>query len=470
MRTILLMLVPALLADMPAQNRIPIGLTSAGTAIEAIVAAGDGPTVLVIGGMDGTAIQPAPPVRGLRLLTIPLANPTKAQLSFPPAGTAYRENGESHYLWRWIGTSAPDLVVISGADDFGLARALEENAVAGIGRIPVRRTMPKAGEKIPPSAAHQEMERRLARSPREVAEQLAKVYGHELPEAVYIPTMALIGRMRLGERADVDRIVAPFVSGAKNSLAKPTASHFSGHLIFAETGNTALVRRAADMAGGPDPASLYNEMSDGVFMGCPILAQAGRLTGQSKYFDQSLAQLAYMQKLCLRPDGLYRHSPLNDAAWGRGNAFPALGLALALSAIPKNQPAFAPMLRSFQEHMKVLAGFQNEEGMWRQVVDRPGVYAEFSATAMIGIAMRRGVRNGWLDAAAWQPRIDRAWRAILKRTSSDGRLIDVCEGTGKQKSADDYLRRGAILDRDPRGGGMALYFATEMAGLSEAIP
>src|SRR5689334_16874290 len=112
MRTILLMLAPALLADMPAQNRIPIGLTSAGTAIEAIVAAGDGPTVLVIGGMDGAAIQPAPPVRGLRLLTIPLANPTKAPLSFPPAGTAYRENGESHYLWRWIGTSAPDLVVI----------------------------------------------------------------------------------------------------------------------------------------------------------------------------------------------------------------------------------------------------------------------------------------------------------------------------------------------------------------------
>jgi hypothetical protein len=39
--------------------------------------------------------------------------------------------------------------------------------------------------------------------------------------------------------------------------------------------------------------------------------------------------------------------------------------------------------------------------------------------------------------------------------------MDVCEGTGKQKAADDYLRRAAILDRDPRGGGMALYFATE---------
>jgi hypothetical protein len=293
-----------------------------------------------------------------------------------------------------------------------------------------------------------------------VAEQLAVVYGHEFPDAVYIPGMALIGRVRLAQRADVERIVAPFVSGGKDSLAKPTASHLSGHLIFAELGNATLVRRAADLAAGESDA-LYNQMSDAVFMGCPILAKAGKLTGESKYFDQALNHLRYMQKLCLRPDGLYRHSPLNDAAWGRGNAFPALGLALALSDIPRDHAAFKPILESLQAHMKVLAGFQNEEGMWRQVVDRPGVYSEFSATAMIGIAMRRGVRNGWLNAAEYQPRIDRAWRAVLKRTAADGRLMDVCEGTGKQKAADDYLRRGAILDRDPRGGGMALFFATE---------
>ena len=35
----------------------------------------------------------------------------------------------------------------------------------------------------------------------------------------------------------------------------------------------------------------------------------------------------------------------------------------------------------------------------------------------------------------------------------------------KQNTLDDYLHRAAIFDFDPRGGGMALYFATEMAGL-----
>jgi hypothetical protein len=29
----------------------------------------------------------------------------------------------------------------------------------------------------------------------------------------------------------------------------------------------------------------------------------------------------------------------------------------------------------------------------------------------------------------------------------------------------DYFRRAAILGRDDRGGGMAMFFATELAGL-----
>ena len=46
--------------------------------------------------------------------------------------------------------------------------------------------------------------------------------------------------------------------------------------------------------------------------------------------------------------------------------------------------------------------------MWRQVIDVPGAYAEYSSTAMIGTAMLRGIRNGWLDADAFRPRVDAA--------------------------------------------------------------
>jgi len=84
---------------------------------------------------------------------------------------------------------------------------------------------------------------------------------------------------------------------------------------------------------------------------------------------------------------------------------------------------------------------------------------------MIGVAMLRGVRNGWLDAGTYQPRIDRAWKAVLTRIASNGDLLDVCESTNKQATLSDYLHREAIFGRDIRGGGMALIFATELAGL-----
>jgi rhamnogalacturonyl hydrolase YesR len=256
------------------------------------------------------------------------------------------------------------------------------------------------------------------------------------------------------------------------------SGNLAGYLVFAELaerpGDQRYLQLVKDAAGvgftetGEMKESMgsSNGMSDGVFMSIPILGKAFNLTRDAKYCEMAARHLAFMQKLDLRPDGLYRHSPTSDnVAWGRGNAFPALGLSYALSDCPKDTPAFSKMLQEYRQHIAVLARFQDSAGLWHQVIDEPASYAEFTATAMIGIAMLRGVRNGWLDARTYQPRIDRAWKAVLARIASNGDLIDVCESTNKQATLKDYLHREAILGRDIRGGGMALIFTTELAGL-----
>ena len=59
--------------------------------------------------------------------------------------------------------------------------------------------------------------------------------------------------------------------------------------------------------------------------------------------------------------------------------------------------------------------------------------------------------------------MDKAWQAILTRTSVDGHIVDAAESTGTRGLTDnDYLRRAAILGRDDRSGGMAMFFATEL--------
>jgi unsaturated rhamnogalacturonyl hydrolase len=213
----------------------------------------------------------------------------------------------------------------------------------------------------------------------------------------------------------------------------------------------------------------YNEQfSDGIFMGTVIVAQAGALTGQSKYFDLADRHLRFMQQLDLRKDGLYRHQPATDAAWGRGNGFAALGLALTLSELPHGHKGYAHALQSYRQLMAALLPWQTRDGLWRNVIDYPGAYPEFSATAMIGFAMQRGLENRWIDGRRYHEAVDHAWLAVNSRSSSSGTFIDVCESTARMTSLDQYLHRAAILGTDPRGGAMAMLFATELMGAKDA--
>ncbi len=476
----------------------------------------------------------AKPFQGnFAISVVPNADPDGAAAhpdrGYPPQGEAYGgpNEPEAAYLWRWIGMHAPDLVVelrageratwyIPEAEPLGrLSAALKPaHALApsdelvsqlvrlkpsGTGTVPaVRMDVPANSEAAPfrallaalqklqlrgPSPARREIQRRLTRTPLEVARQLSVPYGHELDQVVYISALSLLGRIRLGELAndprplaDVERIVAPYFTGAKPAMpAKPTGSDLAGNLVFGELARfTAkpryieLVRAAADFGfderGSPkDAMPFHNEMSDAFFMGCPILAQAGRLTGEPKYFDMCLRHMGFMLKLTLRPDGLHRHSPLDEAAWGRGNGFPALGLALSLTDLPQDYPGRAEILQAFRAHIQALLPHQDPTGAWHEVIDVPASYRELTATCMITFAMMRGVRAGWLDREKYAAAIDRAWYAIRTRVAPNGDLVDVCTGTGKQRSLRDYLDRTAILGPDPRGGAMALLAATEAA-------
>ena len=451
------------------------------------------PTVLIVGGLAGndesrSAVEQElaayerlrPRQRGVNVVAIALANPAGVTLEFPPSGVAYREHAESHVLWRWIAAHGPDLVLIAGADP-GLGAALATQAPLDVGRVPSRTFGPalrlvdlKAAD-ISPSAARLELARRSARTPRQLAEELARVYGRNFDQPTYIPAVAMLARLKLGQVDEVRALVEPYVDGTRDSLARPNSLTMAGHVVFTElariTGDAryaAAVRKVAELGFEPDGTMreslpYHNEFSDSVFMGTTPAAQAGALTGERKYFDLAARHVAFMQRIDLREDGLYRHQSATDAAWGRGNAFAALGLALSLGEFPADHPGRAQLLASYRAHMAVLLRHQNRDGLWRNVVDVPGAYPEYSATAMIGFSLQRGVESGWFeDAAPYRAAVDRAWRAVNARTGSDGSVIDVCESTARIESLQGYLGRAALVGRDERAGAMAMLFATEL--------
>ena len=389
--------------------------------------------------------------KDVRVMTVDLRG--GGPYTFPPLGKAYRENAPSHRVWRRVLIEAPDVIVVPGGEDFGLRAA----------GVPIVAKRPK---KIVPSTPHTEQAQRMARSISQWMAQLAGQYGQELQEMVYTLSFSVWGRLRAGQVAAVKPILEPFLDGRIDSLARTTASHYSGHLtlacLFEITGDVRAKKCVIAAARLARENPLHNEMSDSVFMVCPLLAKAGSFTGDSSFYDAALRHFDVMRKLCLRADGLYRHSPLDEAAWGRGNAFPLLGLALTLSELPPTDRAYAPLREAYTKHAERLLDLQTPGGAWRQVVDKPEAWEEFTSTAMIGWALRRGLSRKWLGAK-YERAVQDAWRAVMRRTGADGTLIDVCESTNKQKLLTDYYNREAILGKDSRGGSMALQFAAEMS-------
>ena len=350
-----------------------------------------------------------------------------------------------------------------------------------MGRIPARAWSGRvddlpAAHSVASSHARQELERRRARSPRELATQLAQRYGRSFDQPWYIEAVALMARLRLGDVDDVQRLALPWVDGTRDPMARPSALIMAGHILFTDLYRRtkdprylAAVRRMADLgfdARGQmlEAMPYHGEYSDSVFMGTVIAAQAGALTGERRYFDMADRHLRFMERVDRRPDGLYRHQPAADAAWGRGNGFAALGLALTLPELPRGSAAYRHALEGYRQLMDALLPLQNRDGLWRNVVDHPGAYPEFSATAMIGFALQRGLASGWIRGAHYRRAVAQAWQAVNSRSSTTGTFIDVCESTARMTSLDQYLKRAAILGEDPRGGAMAMLFATELMG------
>lgn len=343
-----------LMQAVQAGDMTAIGLATSGRVVEAqLVEATVGAplTVVLLGGLTGDA-QSAAAVRNTiaayeqqrtrpwRILAVARVNPDVMPLRFPPTGVAYRQNAESHVLWRWLGTQAPDLVLVAGDDPAGLVQALDSQQVADMGRIPAQ---PWAGTLadlqahtagLTRSPAHAERDRRLARTPRQVAQLLARHYGQEFDQPWYIGAIALVARSQLGDVADVQRLVEPYVDGRKDSLARANSLVLAGHIVFTDLARRTAdpryvqaVRKVADLgfdaAGQMRESMPYHEQySDSVFMGTAIVAQAGALTGERRYFDMADRHLRFMQALVLRDDGLYRHQPATDAAWGAATALP----------------------------------------------------------------------------------------------------------------------------------------------------
>jgi len=170
---------------------------------------------------------------------------------------------------------------------------------------------------------------------------------------------------------------------------------------------------------------------DDMYMINVVQAQAFRATGDVKYLDRAaLATATYLDKL-QQPGGLFHHAPDSPFYWGRGNGWYAAGMTELLRSLPKKHPRRARIMQGYRTMMASLLKYQAADGLWRQLVDRPDVWAETSGTGMFAFALVTGVREGWLDKQTYGPAARRAWLGLVRHLDAEANVREVCIGTNK---------------------------------------
>ncbi len=211
----------------------------------------------------------------------------------------------------------------------------------------------------------------------------------------------------------------------------------------------------------PQPDGLTHQTRfwiDDVWMIGALQVQAWRTTGKPVYLERAALEIdAYLQKL-QQPNGLFYHGEGAPFFWGRGNGWTAAGMAELLSELPSDNPHYQAILAGYRRMMEALRRYQAEDGMWRQLIDNPAAWKESSATAMFGYAITVGVNKGLLDRSLYTPVYQKAWEALLTYIGVDGRVAEVCIGTGKSADINHYLTRPRVTG-DLHGQAPVLWFA-----------
>lgn len=184
----------------------------------------------------------------------------------------------------------------------------------------------------------------------------------------------------------------------------------------------------------PLPNSLW---LDDLYMSVPALAQAGKLTGERRYFDDAAKQiLQFAQRMFVKERGLFMHGWIEDMDphpvfhWGRANGWAILAMTELLSVMPEDHPDRAKVLELYRAHARGLAATQGHAGLWHQLLDRSESYEETSATAMFTFCLARGINRGWLDPLAYGPAASLGWNAVVTKVNATGQVEGTCVGTG----------------------------------------
>ena len=184
----------------------------------------------------------------------------------------------------------------------------------------------------------------------------------------------------------------------------------------------------------PQPNSLW---LDDLFMSVPALAQMGKYTGETKYYDDAVRQvLQFSKRMFNYEKGLFMHGWIQGMDehpqfhWARANGWGVMTMVELLDVLPVDYAGREQVLDLLKRHIHGLSKYQSAKGFWHQLIDRNDSYLETSATAIYTYAMARAINRGYVDARVYGPMVCLAWNAVASKVNEKGQVEGTCVGTG----------------------------------------
>ena len=154
------------------------------------------------------------------------------------------------------------------------------------------------------------------------------------------------------------------------------------------------------------------------------------------------------------------------AYWGRANGWITVSLCMLLEVLPEDHPQRGELLSWLDRQMVGASRYQNANGMWNQLLDKPESYDESSITAMYVYGVAKGINHGWLDPKYRSVAIT-GWEALKKtQITEEGHFRNVCVGTGISDDLPFYYNR-PVGENEKHGLGLIIEAGIEIMELKK---
>ena len=231
---------------------------------------------------------------------------------------------------------------------------------------------------------------------------------------------------------------------------------------------------------------------DGLYMGLPFYLEYETRFNNRKNYDDIFSQFKFVIENMRNPlNGLYFHAMdtsreafwcdkvtgLSQLSWLRAIGWYSMALLDSLEIVDNSDHKFDAEVKMLQDAFVDLINsmikYQDESGMWYQVVNFGGMdknYLETSGSSIMAYALLKGVRLGFLPEsyrAYAKKAIDGICDKYLKTKEGEMSLGGIClvaglGGKDRRPGTYDYYMSEPIVEDDAKGVGPFLLAYTEL--------